>query len=317
VVAAAARGAPSAAAPLRGGTFFGAPSLADGPADVVFLGAPYDRTDGDGSRTAPGCLRRASLAWPYACDDVGRPLGWWDYAVGRSRLAGVRLADAGDVPVDAAGGTEDAGACVERAVAKAWQPERLLVMVGGEHPLTRPALRAVAAAIGEPGALVLLDAHPDRGPSHLGATYPWDAFVDGVLDDGAASRVVVLGARDLCHPDHAAPRRGVEVVGPTVLRGLGPAGAAALLPEGAPRYVSLDVDVLDPAFAPGTTTPVTGGLSVDEVGALLEALGETGRVVGFDVMELDPSLDVRGASAEALLRLTVAFADAATRGRTR
>ncbi len=277
----------------------------------MLLGAPYDRTAGDGCRAGPARLRALSAGTPVVPDEAGRPRGWWDHGAGRLRLAGVRLADAGDVPLPAGLAPEAADGRVEAEVARLLGEGALPVLVGGEHPLTRPAVRAAADHLGEPVTLVALDAHPDRGVSHLGASYPRDAFVDGILADGSAARVLCLGVRDLCHPEHASAPAGFVALPPAELRRLGGDGVRGLLEDDTHVYLSVDVDVLDPSVAPATTTPVPGGLGLWEAAGLLEALAGHPRLVGVDLMEYDPSLDPAGVAGDALLRLLVACLDGA------
>ena len=243
-------------------------------------------------------------------------MGWHDLATGRRVLEGIRLADAGDarVPHDLALSEVDdrIGALVAEVLAGGAFP----VTIGGEHAVTRPAIQAAAQAAGRPVTLVLFDAHTDRGSSHFGATYPRDAFVDGIVADGSADLVIEPGVRDLAHPSHGRAPDWLRTVPPAQARALGPAGLAALVPGDSPLYVSFDVDALDPAVAPGTSTPLPGGFGLWESLAFLEALAAHPRVVGLDVTELDPSLDVGDMTALAAVRLVVAFLAVVFAGRS-
>jgi agmatinase len=88
-----------------------------------------------------------------------------------------------------------------------------------------------------------------------------------------------------------AQRRGVQVVTRQAFSDLGTPGVLALVPAGAPLYVSIDIDVFDPGIAPGTGTPEPGGLAYSEARALIRALAGHGTVVGFDVVEVNPQYD--------------------------
>jgi agmatinase/proclavaminate amidinohydrolase len=162
------------------------------------------------------------------------------------------------------------------------------------------ALRAVAEQHG-PVAVVHLDAHSDTNPAFYGGQYhhgtPFRHGIDEKLIDPAA--MVQIGIRG--HnpkPDSLdyARGHGVRVVTADEFGDLGVSGTAGLVRElvgRRPVYVSVDIDVCDPAFAPGTGTPAPGGLSSREVLGLLRCVGDL-KPVGFDVMEVSPLYDHAG-----------------------
>jgi agmatinase len=172
------------------------------------------------------------------------------------------------------------------------------MVVGGDHAVTLPVLRALARRHG-PLGVVHVDAHLDTSgpetwgePFHHGTPFR-HAITEGLLAQGALFQVGIRGpwgAADedapsrgqggRIYPAEEVAERGAAAVGAELLRAL----------EGRPTYVSFDVDALDPAFAPGTGTPVPGGLTTREAFTLLRALGGI-PLVGMDVVEVAPPLD--------------------------
>ena len=171
-------------------------------------------------------------------------------------------------------------------------------VIGGDHAITLPVLRALASRHG-PLAVVHVDAHLDTSgpetwgePFHHGTPFR-HALAEGLIAKGALFQVGIRGPwtsadEDAPSRDHGAriysaddvAERGATAVGAEVRRAL----------EGRLTYVSFDVDALDPAFAPGTGTPVPGGLTTREAFALLRALAGT-PIAGMDVVEVAPALD--------------------------
>jgi agmatinase len=255
---------------------------------AMLLGVPFDggATASPGARLAPWAVRRVSaFVQGFHPEHRVRVL---------DRLGAV---DGGNVvfpPFDAAAvraRVEDEVAAVARAGAAPF-------LLGGDHSIALPAMRALAKVHG-PLAVVHLDAHLDTSgpevwgepyhhgspmrhaieeqlvlPGHLhqlGIRAPWGAPSDGDLVREHGARVLT--------PDDLA-RDGAEKVAAAILRAVGDR----------PLYLTLDVDALDPAFAPGTGTPVPGGLSSREVIGLLRGLAGV-NLVGMDVVEVCPALD--------------------------
>jgi len=257
-------------------------------ARAVILGVPTDlgATYQPGARLAPWHVRRVSaLVQSY------HP------AHGIDVFGEVNAVDGGNVafPPFSAPAMRDA---VEVGIAAVADAGAVPFVVGGDHSLTLPALRALAARHG-PLAVVHLDAHLDTSgpetwgePFHHGTPFR-HAIAEGLVAPGALLQVGIRGPWGSAA--EAAPSRAhggrivpVEEVGE---RGAAVLGAELRAALGArPTYLSLDVDALDPAFAPGTGTPVPGGLTTREAFALLRALAGAA-LVGMDVVEVAPALD--------------------------
>lgn len=259
----------------------------DGTQALLVLGLPFDGavTHRPGARMGPMAIRQASM---MLCDaehplfDVS-PLPW--------------LADAGDLPLPNASGLSVVRATIEQHLQK--YRGRHLVCLGGDHSVTLSLLRGLHAVQG-PLALVHFDAHCDTWDDHFGepsghGTWVAEALQEGLLEP---SQVVQIGIRS---SGAKAARTYVEDQGGAIytarqLRGKDGEGLQSIVDEiidrigDAPVYLSLDIDCLDPAFAPGTGTPEPGGLSSSQVMTLLEELAPL-QWVGMDCVEVAPAYD--------------------------
>jgi len=186
------------------------------------------------------------------------------------------------------------------------------VVLGGDHSVVLGELRAHAAVHG-PVALVLLDAHADTWDDYYGERYFHGTPFRRALEEGLVlpERSIMAGMRGPLYSrsDISDTRTmGFEIVPDAELRELGPAeyGRRVRSRVGdAPVYMSFDIDVLDPAFAPGTGTPEVAGLDPREALALIRALAGM-RFTGFDVVEVSPAYDGPGETT-ALLGASVAY----------
>ena len=178
--------------------------------------------------------------------------------------------------------------------------------LGGDHSVSLPFLRAAAGAHG-PLSLLQLDAHTDTWDSYFGARYTHGTVFRRALEEGLidAHRSVQVGLRgSLYSAQDLEENRGLgfTTVLARQLDEIGVAGALRVAAERlrSPVYVTVDIDVLDPAFAPGTGTPEAGGLSSRELLAALRGLAELNLdVAGADLVEVSPPYDPAGATAVA------------------
>jgi proclavaminate amidinohydrolase len=198
-----------------------------------------------------------------------------------------------------------------------------VLMIGGDHSLTLGALRAAHARHGRL-AVLHLDAHSDTFPPVLGGKYHhgtpfrW-AIEEGLVD---ASRIVQVGIRGHVPGSDAmeySRSNGVTVVTADDVDVLGVGEIRRLVRDRigtGPVYVSCDIDVADPAFAPGTGTPAPGGLTSREVLAVLAVVGDLDPV-GFDVVEVSPPYDWAGVTALLAAELAYEMIYQYTRARER
>jgi len=266
--------------------------LVESPAgvDVAVLGIPFDTgtTYRPGTRFGPEALRSASMMLrPFNPVQATQVLG---------RLS---VADLGDVEVTPGNAEKTVGQIAERLEPILRAGTRTLCL-GGDHTIVLGELRAHAAVHG-PLGLVLLDAHADVWDRYVGERYyhgsPFRrAFEEGLLDP---SRSLLAGMRgSLYGPDDVAMPKdlGFEVIPCEELVTLTAeeygARARSRTGEG-PLFLSFDIDVLDPAFAPGTGTPEAGGLSTREALGFIRSLRGL-KFSGYDVVELSPPYDGPG-----------------------
>ena len=259
----------------------------DGTFPLVVLGLPFDGavTHRPGARMGPMAIRQASL---MLCD-AEHPV----FDVSPLPLVG----DAGDLALPNASGLLAVRASIEQQL-EAYRG-RHLVCLGGDHSVTLSILRQLFDVHG-PMALVHFDAHCDTWTDHFGEPSGHGTWVAEALQEGLVepSQVVQIGIRS---SGVKAAREYVQNQGGAIytarqLRGKDGDGLQGIIDDiidrigDAPVYLSLDIDCLDPAFAPGTGTPEPGGLSSSQVMTLLEELAPL-QWVGMDCVEVAPAYD--------------------------
>jgi guanidinopropionase len=263
-------------------------------ADIVLLGVPFDGgvTNRPGARHGPREVRnQSSLIRRY------------HQATGAAPFATARIVDGGDVIVARPFDLLAAHADIQ-AEFQAWKDRGVATLaVGGDHSITLPILRGLVEP-GRPLGLVHIDAHCDTGDDYLGSRFHHGAPFRRAVEEGLIDpyRTIQIGIRGtLTTPDqwqfsHDSGMRVVPIE-EVYRRGLDAVIAAAHTVVGAgPCYLSFDIDSIDPAFAPGTGTPESGGLSALE--GLLLARGAVGlNIVGADLVEVAPPFDPTGNTA--------------------
>ncbi|NNF42968.1 MAG: agmatinase [Phycisphaerales bacterium] len=249
------------------------------PNAVALLGVPSDENSSllRGPAAAPAVIRSALF-------DPGVNLST-EGSVDLFREN--RFVDLGDITIDPADRAGNVERIVTEVSAVIERGARVLAL-GGDHAVAYPLVRANAEQRG-PVAIVQIDAHPDLYDDFEGNPLSHACPFARIMESKLATRLVQIGIRAATpHQREQAERFGVETV--SVEGGV----RRADLPAG-PVYLSLDLDGLDPAFAPGVSHPEAGGLSTRQVIEIIHAL--PGPIVGADVVELNPRRDVAGATA--------------------
>jgi agmatinase len=286
-------------------TFFGVPAavdLATVTAQVAFLGVPYDGgTPQPGNRTGqklgPAAARQASWEqFAYGKSPGDGALGWYDIESDRDRLHGVTMVDVGDVVIQ---GADDRGnfARIREAADRIVGQRCLLVSVGGDHSISFPLVAGVAAH--RRVEMVHVDAHADFVDQLDGSSLTGASQLRRIAELGGVAGVTALGLRNVERGEVEEMRElGVRFATTIDLVNRGPRAVVdELVPICDAIYVSVDLDVLDLGLVPGTTLPEPGGLSYRELRATLAAIAGRGRVVAFDIAELNPPADSSGATA--------------------
>ncbi|QSX38723.1 agmatinase [Shewanella sedimentimangrovi] len=252
----------------------------DSDADVVVIGLPFDMatTGRSGGRMGPDAIRRASvnLAW----EDTRWP---WDFSLGQT----IKMVDAGDLVFNC-GDAADFTERVEAFATKVLDSGKALMSFGGDHFVTLPLLRAHHKKFGTM-ALLHFDAHTDtysQGSKFDHGTMFFHAPKEGLVDP---ERSVQVGIRT----DYTKDGHGYQVIDAATANDLTAEQIVEQIKARVgdmPLYVTFDIDCLDPAFAPGTGTPVCGGLTSDKAMKIIRGLRGM-NIVGMDVVEVAPSYD--------------------------
>lgn len=248
-----------------------------GKAIPTLLGIPFDGQSSylRGAAEAPPRIREA-----LACEAAN----YWT-ETGVDLGVDGSYADAGDLKFF----EEDAFATIEYAVSKVVESGARPLSLGGDHSITFPVIKAIAKTYSKL-TIFHFDAHPDLYEEFEGNRFSHACPFARIMESGLAERLVQVGIRTMNgHQREQAKQFGVEVIEMSEL----PAHRS-LIADG-PAYVSFDMDVLDPAFAPGISHREPGGMSVREAIAHLHAI--KAKLVGADIVEYNPVRDISGMTA--------------------
>lgn len=269
-------------------TFARLPRLSDVPSYAVAVaGVPFDTgvTYRPGARFGPAHIRQASrLLRPYNPALDVEPFG------------AQQVVDAGDIPCNPFDITE-AVSQIEDAATRLTGEGQRLVSLGGDHTIALPLLRAAAHRYG-PVALVHFDAHLDTWPDYFGAKFTHGSMFrraaeEGLFVPGHSAHVGIRGS--LYSPGDLDEDAGMgfQVFSCPDIDDQGVTAVVSRLRDQVgerPTYLSIDIDVLDPAFAPATGTPETAGLNSRELMRIIRGF-DGANLVGADIVEVAPAYD--------------------------
>ncbi|GAA1924242.1 agmatinase [Arthrobacter gandavensis] len=257
-------------------------------ADVAVVGVPFDTgvSYRPGARFGGNHIREASrLLRPY------------NPAQDTSPFANLQVADAGDLAVNPFN-INEAIETIQAGALDLTEGGTRLLTLGGDHTIALPLLRAAAERAGQPVAMLHFDAHLDTWDTYFGAEYTHGtpfrrAVEEGILDTEAISHVgtrgPLYGKKDL----EEDRRFGFGIVTSSDVFRQGVDEVVAKLRDrigNRPLYISVDIDVLDPAHAPGTGTPEAGGITSRELLEILRGMRGM-NLIGADVVEVAPAYD--------------------------
>ena len=256
-------------------------------ADVAILGVPFDSgvSYRPGARFGPSHIRESSrLLRPY------------NPALQVPVFASQQVADAGDLAVNPFS-IDDAIGAIERGARALLERTRFVLTLGGDHTVALPMLRAVSAVHG-PVAVVHFDAHLDTWDTYFGAAYTHGTPFRRAAEEGLLDRTGCLhvGIRGPLYTDADLTQDselGFQVIPAPDVEQLAVTGMVERIAQRVgdrPVYVSIDIDVLDPACAPGTGTPEAGGLTSRELLATLRSFARL-NLVGANIVEVAPAYD--------------------------
>ena len=255
--------------------------------DVVIAGFPFDAGTSyrPGARFGPAAVRQGS-----------RLLRPWHAELSVAPFGAQQVADAGDIacnPFD----IPEAVTQIQAGAAALLDEASHLLAIGGDHTIALPLLRVAAERFG-PVALVHFDAHLDTWDTYFGAPVTHGtpfrrAAEEGLFRDDASMHVGIRGPLYAQSDLDSDAGLGFRIIRAMELERTGVDGVVTRIRErvaDAPLYLSIDIDVLDPAHAPGTGTPEAGGLTSRELLGILRGLSGL-NLVGADVVEVSPAYD--------------------------
>ncbi|MCK7478622.1 MAG: agmatinase [Candidatus Moduliflexus flocculans] len=252
---------------------------------IAILGVPFDEKSSylRGAAGGPAAVRAVSTGKCYC--------GWTELGVNLEE--DTVMVDLGDV--DTSGDMDKSFALTEKAVAAILDKGAVPIVLGGDHSITYPVLKAFARRF-KPLNILHFDAHPDLYDDLYGDRLSHACPFARILEDGLAASVVQVGVRAVTAAHRArALKHGVrmiemkDILEPLHLRFADPV------------YISFDMDALDPAFAPGVSHHEPGGLSTRQAVQIIQAL--KGSIVGLDIVELNPARDPAGITAAAAFKI--------------
>jgi agmatinase len=270
--------------------------------DVAIVGAPTDDlvSDRPGARFGPRAIRAASCP-------PGRHL-----EAGVDAMAALRMVDYGDAPVLPADAARS-HAAIERTVGEVVEAGAIPVVLGGDHSIAEPDIRACARQHG-PLGLVHFDTHTDTGTEVFGVEISHGTPMYRLVEQGWVDpkRYVQIGLRGYWPGPREFAWQAEHGIMSFFMHDVREHGIAAVVERtveivaGGPAFASVDVDVLDPAFAPGTGTPEPGGMTSVELLWACRSVAERLELVGADVVEVIPtapgSADITALVADRIVR---------------
>lgn len=272
-------------------------------ARYVIVGVPFDRTSTyrAGSRFAPRAIREASLNIETFSLRTGID------------IEDVPMHDAGDLHiVDEATETLRRLSLVTKDILRA---EKMPVLMGGEHTITLGSVRSLPKSVG----VVSLDAHGDLRDEYGGGKLSHATVLRRISEVVGTDGVFVCGVRALCKEEmEFIEKNRIHHLSPWEMREMGISKVAQHITEFSRKfahvYLTVDTDVLDPAFAPGVANPEFDGISPSELISVTSAVAKE-RMIGFDLVEVCPNYDT-GATAVAAARVMFEVIAQAEKART-
>lgn len=275
------------------------------------FGSPYTAEEVTNDQTkAPTAVRQAS-------DRIIRSPERWDFDLGGPLFDGrdIKFVDCGDVPADARDLTSHYRRA-EQAVRKILGAGALPIIIGGDHGVTIPVLRAYEG-LGGPITLVHIDAHLDWRDNVNGVTDGYSSPIRRASEMPHIDQIFQIGLRAQgsarAEEVAAALAYGSHLITAYELHDVGMEAVLDRIPSGGHYYLTIDADGIDPTIMPAVYGPAPGGVTFVQARKLIHGLVKKGRVVGMDIVEITPSLDVNRITSITAGRLIVNLIGAAVR----
>ncbi|MGA9252889.1 MAG: agmatinase [Roseobacter sp.] len=268
-------------------------------ADVAVLGAPFDAGTQwrSGARFGPRAVREASTLFSFG------HAGAYDHEDDATYLPGsVSIVDMGDADIVHTD-TEMSHANIEAGVRAALAARALPVVIGGDHSVNIPCIRAYGGPeySGKPFHILQIDAHLDFVDERHGVRHGHGNPMRRAAEQDYVTGLTQVGIRNVsstAKEGYADARAmGSQIISVRQARRMGVDALVAAVPEGAPLYITIDIDAFCPSIAPGTGTPSHGGFLYYEVLEVLQGVARRNPVVGLDLVEVAPDYDPTGSTS--------------------
>ncbi len=276
-------------------------------ADVAIFGIPWDEGTGyrPGARFGPRSLREYSTRFAFH-ERGGKKRGYWDIEYGKRHLEKISLTDCGDQDVLYLDGQRTFSAITD-SLRKILSAKAFPVILGGDHSITFPVVRAFQKM--KPLHVIHLDGHLDYNDSVEGVKLANASPIKRISELGFVGEIIQIGMRGIRAREDAfkdSMSRGNKIITMSDFRRRGIEEVLPQIPKGN-LYVTIDIDVLDPSIAPGTSSPEFDGMTYREMRDLLKGVASRGKVVGFDLTEVNPFLDMVGLTQSAAVMIILEF----------
>ena len=277
-------------------------------ADAAVFGIPWDEGIGyrPGPRFGPRSLREYSTRFAFHERAIEEG-GYWDIEKKKRYLGDIRFVDCGDQDILYLK-VEETFSAVTDSVAKLLKAGVFPVFLGGDHSITFPVVRAFHDH--EPLHILHLDAHLDYNDSIEGVLLANGSPVKRISELDFVGKIIQVGMRGIRAREDAyrdSVSRNNTIFTMNEYRHKGIEEVLRTIPEQGSLYVTIDIDVLDPSIAPGTSSPEFDGMAYREARDLLTAVASHRKVVGFDLVEVNPFLDPIGLTQSAAVMMILEF----------
>ena len=280
------------------------------PAAYTFLGVPFDglTTGNAGARFGPNSIRAASSGTRYRLDPHHLvPYGFYDYASAKTILKEITLSDAGDVFYAPGESTADFFARVSDVVREICDAGSIPIIMGGDHSITWPVMRALPHT--EFGILHF-DAHTDLGEAMPGTQLHHGSVFTHVLEKlEYVGPLVQFGLRGIIDASEHIESKEVVQFGMEQLKDLSVEEMLKHIPDDRPYYLSIDIDVVDPAYAPSTGTPVPNGMLPSDLKSLVHTLARHRELIAIDAVEVGLCTNVHDSTGGVAMEVLLSAAD--------
>lgn len=270
-------------------SFFGYPSTRElDKIDVAIVGIPFDHgtTNRPGARFGPRSIRTASQNYGIY---LNKKFGAFDSELQRYILGGVRVVDYGDVPILPTH-TKTNMKMIHTTFKKIVEAGVFPVAFGGDHTVTYPIVKTFK----KPMDIVHFDTHLDFVDGTENLKFSHSNPLKRVSEIENVNNITQIGIRgftDKIENYDESKNYGSTIITSSEVVDKGTHWVLDQIPESDNIYVTVDIDVLDPSIAPGTGTPEPGGLTYNQLKGILTNLKEKGEILGFDIVEVNPSFD--------------------------